>query len=187
MKLVLRKLSDLDQTEQVALFRNFVTQEPEYIEEFINSNLQTYESNHLVHTKVLIDEESNELIGFFCLTMTTVNLSRRYKKNHGMYTTRDFSEYPAVEILYFAIAEKYQNNGIGMSLMIRALTNINEIVHQYVGASVVTLLSLDSAVGFYKKAGFEEQDFGGIKNKRPMLLTMEAVEAMLGEGEKDEE
>lgn len=104
-----------------------------------------------------------------------------------MYTTRDFSEYPAVEILYFAIDKTYQKRGLGFTLMIHALTTINETVHQHVGASLVTLTSLDSAVGFYKKAGFEEQDFGGIKNKRPMLLTMEAVEAMLGEGEKDEE
>lgn len=162
-----------------------MTQEPEYIEEFISSNLQTFESNHLLHTKVLIEKESNKLIGFFCLTMTTVKLTKKYKEDHHIYRHGNFSLYPAVDIQYFAIDKKYQKRGLGFTLMIHALTTINETVHQHVGASLVTLTSLDSAVGFYEGIGFEKHRSRG-KNKNPMMLTIEEVEEILVKYNKDE-
>ncbi|HBO55531.1 MAG TPA: hypothetical protein DD625_00875 [Leuconostoc mesenteroides] len=179
MKLVFQKLSDLDSAKQKTLFKRFETQEPDYIESFISNNLEIYEKNHLLHTKVLIDEESNVLVGFFCLTMTTLGLFSNYKNEHSVYKDGTFSIYPAVDIQYFAINKEYQKRGIGRTLMNLAFKDIIVTVHQYVGASIVTLTSLDSALGFYKKLEFEEKGFGGTKNKHVMLLTIDEIETIL--------
>lgn len=179
MQLVFHKLSDLPSSKQLDLFEKFSTQEPDYIESFIKNKLNRYEGNHLVHTKVLIDREADKLVGFFSLTMNTVNLAKKYKRNHSVFTDEKFTEYPAIDISYFAIDSSYQKYGLGRSLMQLAFKVILETVHEYVGASVVTLTSLDSAVGFYNKIGFEEARHGGMRNEHLMLLSIPEIETML--------
>lgn len=184
MQLVLRKLSDLKSIEQNDLFNRFETQEPDYIDSFIKLKLKTFENNHLLHTKILIDEESNTLVGFFSLTRTTIELNKIYKRNHQVYADQGFSFYPAVDIQYFAVNKAYQQRGLGRILMNVALSNIIDVVHQYVGASVVTLTSLDSAIGFYTKLGFNEQGHhGGMTDDHRMLMTIPEVETLLKIGD----
>lgn len=179
MNLVFQKLSDFPSSKQLDLFEKFSTQEPDYIESFIKNELNSYEGNHLVHTKVLIDEEADKIVGFFSLTTKTVKLSRSYKTKHSFVKNEKLSEYPAIDINYLAVDSSYQSRGLGRTLMQLAFEAILETVHEYVGASVVTLTSLDSAIGFYNKIGFEEAGHGGMKNDHLMLLSIPEIETLL--------
>lgn len=161
------------------LISEFTTQEKELIDDFLKLSLLNYENNHLLNTKLLIDKESKQLVGFFSLSTTTVKLSSNYKKKHHVLRSGTFTEYPALNLNYFAVDSNFQNKGIGRELMRTVFQIVTHVSENLVGFNVLTLTSLDSAIGFYKKIGFEEINSNSMKNDHQMLITVDEIKEIL--------
>lgn len=178
MNLLLVPLNNIN-IDVPKLISEFNTQEKELIDAFLKSSLLDYEENHLLNTKLLIDEESNQLVGFFSLSTTTVKLTSNYKKKHNVLRSGTFNVYPALNINYFAIDGSFQKNGIGRELMRMVFKIAIHVSDNLVGFNVLTLTSLDSALGFYKKIGFEEINSNSMRNDHQMLLTVDEIKEIL--------
>ncbi len=178
MNLILVPLNNIN-IDVPELISEFTTQEKELIDGFLKSRLLDYEENHLLNTKLLIDEESNKLVGFFSLSTTTVTLTSNYKRKHNVLRSGTFTEYPALNINYFAIDGSFQKSGIGRELMRKVFEIAIHVSDNLVGFNVLTLTSLDSALDFYKKIGFEEINSNSMKNDHQMLLTVDEIKEIL--------
>lgn len=107
-------------------------------------------------TKVVLNNENQEVIGFYTLCTTAIiyNISN---KNHYI---------PAMEIKYFAINEKYQGmvfededyEGLTLSDMLFSsiIKEINDISSTSCGIHSIVLYSVPKAYNFYKKNFFED-------------------------------
>lgn len=178
MTLILVSLKNIN-IDVSELISDFTTQEKEHIDDFLKLSLLDFEENHLLNTKLLIDKESNQLVGFFSLSTTTVKLTSNFKKRHHVLRSGTFTEYPALNINYFAIDGSFQKIGIGRELMRKVFEIAIHVSDNLVGFNVLTLTSLDSALGFYKKIGFEEINRNSMRNEHQMLLTVDEIKEIL--------
>ncbi|WP_415634068.1 GNAT family N-acetyltransferase [Oenococcus sp.] len=61
------------------------------------------------------------------------------------------TEYPSINIVYFAVAESFQNKGFGKELMLSLLGNIYDHRLEFGGLSFVTVENLPESQSFYRK------------------------------------
>lgn len=104
---------------------------------------------------------NNNLIGYFTLTadkmkvIRTSNIRLKLQETHDT-TNVSMKSIPSIQIHHFAVHTKYQNKGYGRIMMEHVLVFIKELILSNLGACLITVQSLKSAVGFYEKMGFEK-------------------------------
>ncbi|MBC1502078.1 GNAT family N-acetyltransferase [Listeria weihenstephanensis] len=63
---------------------------------------------------------------------------------------------PAVQIHHFAVSKNYQAQGYGSQIMKMLIVFIKVTILPHMGASLLTVNSIKSAVEFYHKQGFDK-------------------------------
>jgi GNAT superfamily N-acetyltransferase len=127
-----------------------------------------------------LDDEEESIVGFFSLSASRAKLDKRYKSSHAIMTSSKISEYPSIDLTFFAVNRKYQGQGYGAAMMDLVFEQVDKISHE-LGVTVLSLESLDRAVGFYLSRGFETYGLrsGGMRDQVPMSITIYEIQSLL--------
>jgi ribosomal protein S18 acetylase RimI-like enzyme len=112
---------------------------------FLKEQTQYYELHKLGTTQLILNDDTNELLGYFTLKNTAMLINLDDKKLRGE---------SAVEILRLAIDKKYQNLGIGSKTLKAILMDIYQYSLEFAAVKMVVLYSLPKSVDFYIKNQF---------------------------------
>lgn len=121
----------------------------EGLNDFLHGVAFRYHKKGLGKTYLIINDANNDIMGYYTLRCNGLPY---LDKESGMQKIK-----PVVEITRFAIDCQYQNQKLGITVLARIITeDIIEGIVSIIGVEAVYLLSLESAIGFYEKVGFEE-------------------------------
>lgn len=119
---------------------------------------------------------SPNCIGYYTLQIGSDSIPEAYKVKQQGYIT-NYSAFPAVNLGFLAVDEKFQGQGLGQYL----LQDIFEVVADltsYVGFYALTVQSMSAAsTRFYEGLGFEEYSEGGGQPK--MLYPIRSIISIL--------
>ncbi|MBP3916979.1 hypothetical protein [Clostridium sp.] len=146
----------------------------EYLKNFIYDEDLVSSSNRHGNTKLLIDSESKEFIGYYTICASAISLNRDNSYNQNYYNEiRDYNQdllikyAGAIGISCFAVNDKYRseytivdNNEIKVShyLLEEAFEDIRDAA-RILGTKFVILTSTDEGRGLYHDFGFEFLDY----------------------------
>lgn len=128
----------------------------ESINEFIRNCVETKKDV----TYLFVDNENDGIIGFcsICCNGISINATDGVNKFN--------TNFPAVEIDFFAIDERYKSKPfdeessrhetLSNALFLYMIGHINDVVISHVGATHLCLYAVPQAVSFYKRCGFNE-------------------------------
>jgi len=152
-------------------------QDYEDINQFLLNDALKFDIEQLAKTFLYL--ENNRVIGFFTTSASLSTIKKEYRKEKGI-TFNGLSEYPTINISYFAIDKNFQGSGYGKMLMKFVLTMIYENVAQYTGVSLVTVEALAGAKSFYMdNFKFESHASKNNKGKQDVALTIPEIEQLL--------
>ncbi len=130
----------------------------EGINNFLYQKAKELDDNSLGTTHLAIDTDKNRIIGYYTLR----NSSLLYSVDNGK-TIRGI---PSTEIYMFAIDKEYQgleyNDKYNISdfILKNAIMKISDSSNDISASKFIILNSVDKAINFYKRNGFEEfKDF----------------------------
>lgn len=108
----------------------------------LKDELHKYSENMELHTKIIMNSEKNEIIGYYSLKNSSllVNLFAD-KKKRGI---------PALELSYFAIDRKYQRQGIGSWILKAIISNSREYSREFSGCKMIVLSAVSECLKFYE-------------------------------------
>lgn len=119
---------------------------------------------------------SPNCIGYYALQIGSDSIPESFKEKQQDYIT-NYSAFPAINLGFLAVDEKYQGQGLGEYL----LQDIFEVVADltnYVGFYALTVQSMSAAsTRFYKRIGFQEYSEGGGQPK--MLYPVRSIISLL--------
>ncbi|MBM7835717.1 hypothetical protein [Clostridium sardiniense] len=117
--------------------------------------LKDYFNNKGV-TKIIINSDNKEIIGFYTLS-TTALIYESNNKNHYL---------PSIEIKFFAIDKEYQGlkydeseeelNNFSNMMFFDILSSIRKISEEVCGVHNIILYSVAKAYNFYNRHGFKD-------------------------------
>jgi len=108
-------------------------------------------------------KDNSEIIGFYTLTMTTINLTalpENLQKKHQNNSSAGL-------IARLAIDKRFKGKGFGQWLLIDALKKLSK-ASQSVAFPLVVVEAKDGAKEFYRKFGFKNFD----SNKNKLFITV---------------
>lgn len=116
----------------------------------------------------------SNVVGFFTLAASSIEVLAV----DNIDSIEEFSEsiYPAIDISKLAIAKKFQGKGIGKYTLNAAIGKILS-VSEHIGCRYITLDSVKSKIGFYKKYGFKIVDIYKDDEYVKMYLNIAHMEA----------
>lgn len=116
------------------------------------------EDSQLGITKTWLFFEGGNLIGYFSLTTDRMTVIKRSTVHKKLSVKLNYKSIPSIQIHHFAVNKIYQKKPEknGQHLMDIALYFIKYNLLSMTGACLITVFSLKSSVGFYKKIGFEK-------------------------------
>lgn len=133
------------------------------INDFIRNCLDTQKDV----TYLFYDNENNKIIGFCAICCNGISI------NATDGVDKFCTNYPAVEIDFFAIDEQYKSipfdkesgkhDTLSNALFLYIIGHINNVVTSYVGATHICLYAVPQAVSFYQRCGFV--DFEAYMNR----------------------
>ncbi len=151
------------------------------LNEWLNNHANENEKRDLSRTFVLIDD-SDEVVGFYSLTMGGVNVEKLPKK-----LARGLPKFDIGMVLLgrLAISSKVQRQGLGRDLMADAILHAS-LAGDNAAARFISVDPIDeSARGFYAAFGF--QDIGGDELGRMYLRIIDAVAALTEANDQNSE
>lgn len=116
---------------------------------------------NLASTRLFFDENEN-LIGYFTLYNDMMQIGKAKRIKHKLYVP-SFKYYPAVKLHYLGVDSRYRKNGFGEHLILSIFEVVTEIAKNS-GCIFLSVESLPSAVGFYKKYEFQY-----LSNNKPFI------------------
>lgn len=149
------KITNLDEKKLEAL-SEFDCGEKSINEYLVNDAL---EDSRLGITKTWLYYDEGDLKGYFSLTTDKMTIIKASKAREKMHVKMNYKGIPSIQIHHFAIDKRFQKNKEeknGQHLMDIVLYFIKYNILCHTGACLITVFSLKSAVGFYKKMGFEK-------------------------------
>lgn len=148
------------------------------INHFLIDSAYDYDVGNLAKTYVYL--QNDNVIGFFTTLASLTTIKSAYRRAKHI-TTNGASNYPSIDIVYFAIDRNYQQQKEGSALMKALLTMIYEEVVPYTGVALVTVQALEVAVSFYaEKFSFERHASKNSRGKQDMALTIPEIEELVG-------
>lgn len=155
-RLALKGISDLSPEERVKL-KQFSSGETD-IDEYLHKYAYGDQICNLTRTFVIM--KTDLILGYFTLTSDRAAIIKSSKLSQKLPTHDHFihrrDSIPAVQIHHFAVDKEYQNRGYGSQIMKTLIVFINVTILPHMGASLLTVNSIKSAVGFYHKQGFDK-------------------------------
>lgn len=118
-----------------------------YLKEFAKS----YHNAGAGATNVVINQDNNEIIGYYTLKCSCV-------KVHDPEMSEEEKYFPAIEISRFAIKRTYEGKGWGKGIFSLALSEIDKLKKNSIGVQMIILFALPDVTGFYNKFNFKELD-----------------------------
>lgn len=141
-------------------------------------------------TKIVIDEETNEIIAYFTLKCDALKLMDGETNPEPRY-------FPCIEISRLAIAAEWQSGkkgiSLGRELMCYLINFIKKVIAVNVGCHFITLQALAEKAEWYKKFGFiEATDEKALPKGQPVYMYLDikddaAVERYLAYRQKNAE
>jgi GNAT superfamily N-acetyltransferase len=141
----------LDDTINVEKFSCNAKPNSVALETFFQKNALDNQHKKITITYVTLGKY-NEPVGFFSIACGSIHMGNLPKKQKSHIPVRD--RYPALYIARFAVADKYQNTGVGTWMMEQLFAKAIHVSEE-VGCRYIIVQSKPSAKGFYeKKFGF---------------------------------
>lgn len=127
------------------------------LDSFLTDTALGYHKARLGFSKVVFHRDVSEPLGFFTLANASVQLNASEIFELGFDVDVRLSSFPAINIGRFAVHKDWHGQGVG-SQMMRLI--IGEVLDsETLSASRLVVVDSDnddSAIGFYKKLGFEK-------------------------------
>ena len=125
---------------------------------FLNEEANKMRDQGLSNTRLLLSNESADIIGYFCLCMGSIKPTKELKTDHKMEHV-SFNVYPVLKIGKLAIDRKYRGKGYGSFLLqiIRGIAkeiSLNYVACRFIVADVDIQYDKENFI-FYQKNGFE--------------------------------
>lgn len=113
------------------------------------------------NTKTYLIYIEEKFVGYFSLVSDRVLIINRSKLHDNKNGIKRFSRtgttnVPAIQIRHLAIRQDLQKQGYGRDILDRILLLIRNFILPYMGATLITVYSLKTSVGFYEKYGFKK-------------------------------
>lgn len=152
-----KRITKLSETEIVSL-RNFdcgvVSLNSYLIEDAKEDALEGNTKTYLIYME-------EKVVGYFSLVSDRVLVIRQSKLRDRKQGKKRFSRtgtknVPAIQIRHLALDRELHRKGYGKFFLDRILLLIRTIILPYMGATLITVYSIESAVGFYEKYGFQK-------------------------------
>lgn len=124
------------------------------IDGFFKNDAADYDGQNICKTFLLVASSSDEIIGFFSLSADTTKLTKNFRKDNNV-DAHNLEFYPAVNISYFAIDKKLQQQGFGVSMMQIVFELVAQRIAPLLGVVMLTVESLATAKTFYEQTGFQ--------------------------------
>lgn len=115
------------------------------INQFLVTEAYDFDIGNLAKTFVYLQD--NVVVGFFTTLASLTTIKNTYRKEKKIITN-GASNYPVIDIVYFAIDKHYQRKQLGSALMKTLLTMLYENVITHTGVALVTVQALGPAVPF---------------------------------------
>ncbi|PIC75049.1 GNAT family N-acetyltransferase [Sporosarcina sp. P17b] len=143
-------LSD-ENVSDIGLFRCSEKQ----VEEFLINDALKLQRVNSAHTHLFYFED--QLIGFFTLFADQVIVTKTAKRSLDAqaFAIHKGSSYPAIRIHYIGIDEKFEKQGLGITLLLFALDLCREVA-EMIGVNFVWLESLPTSESFFNKYHFKK-------------------------------
>lgn len=135
------------------IISNFQCADEPSVAEFLREQALSLHQSNCAITRLYFDENQN-LIGFFTLYNDHIEISKAKKKKHNWELPQDIRFFPTIKLHYIGVDSRYRGQGYGQELMDEVFDVCQEIA-TLSGCVFLTLESLNSAIGFYEKNGFE--------------------------------
>lgn len=131
------------------------------------------------NTFLLVNKQTDEIVAFYTLSNGLTKLTKKYKKKHE-FKFSEITEYPSINIVYFAVAESFQNKGFGKELMLSLLGSIYDHRLEFGGLSFVTVESLPESQSFYRKNfAFDNEESQNTFGNCTLALTLKEIGQLL--------
>lgn len=119
------------------------------LDDYLKRDARRHNASGLNHTKVLVEKDSTDIIGFFSFAAASVSresFPKDYKLPHY--------DIPCLRLTRFGIDQRYQKKGFGEYLLFCALKHASK-TSQNIGAYAVVIdAKNEKAKSFYTKFGF---------------------------------
>lgn len=113
----------------------------EYLQYSAVSDLHTGKNT----THLLIDEDSNRIMGFVALRASAIISQGENDSTLGI---------PALEVSVLAVDREYERRGVGTALIDYVIAQADELHRQHVGLQYIILAADKLATGFYEHMAF---------------------------------
>lgn len=151
-------LDTLDYSNKI---NNFIIKRPKAkgLELYLKHIAIYDEKNGLAKTYLVLDNDTNELVGYFSLKAGDITVNER---RHGLLNTIEFDSIPGVELSNFAVNDEYREkhdkmNGIGYIILNDFVIPLIEEVAKFIGMKVIYIFALpeESLINRYKEMNFQ--------------------------------
>lgn len=199
MKKIIKDL-DLDIVEldgvSNLLLHNFTSGDTAF-DSYIKNNAIIDKDNGEGVTFIIVNHEEGHNpipIAYYTISAFTVHIVDRYDYEDDDIPEEEkrehFSPIPSIMISRFAVDENYQdtfyNNDLVAALILRAIIDeICDMTKSVIGAKMISLCAVDTAVDFYEKNGFKKFpkdftvfDFMEAQENTPMYLALHKINAL---------
>lgn len=134
--------------------RKKIKRHSENMDDFLKTEALYDQNKHLNTTHLLIDKESNDLVGFVSLCNDCIPLEIDEKEGYGF----TYSTIPALKIARLAVNNKYQHQNFSLKLFQYVIYQAINIRNSS-GLAFITLDCYKHRIGFY------ESKFGFVRNE----------------------
>lgn len=147
------------------------------INQFLVTEAYDFDIGNLAKTFVYLQD--NVVVGFFTTLASLTTIKNTYRKEKKIITN-GASNYPVIDIVYFAIDKHYQRKQLGSALMKTLLTMLYENVITHTGVALVTVQALETAVPFYtRNFSFERHASRNPRGQQEMALTIPEIAQLI--------
>ena len=137
------------------------------LDDFLRCETQRYTTQGLSAVKLLIDTETDRIIGFYAISPVTVQIKWLSLAQQSHFKVK--FPIPAWLIGRLAVDKTYQNMHLGEALLFDAIANIQQRADGGAGALIVVDAKNDVVKRFYEKYGFRALSTSkGLKLARPL-------------------
>lgn len=123
------------------------------VQSFLIEEALHYHELNLARTRLYFDKNQN-LAGYFTVYNDMMTIGREKRRKHGLQQLPSYKFYPALKLHYLGIDQRYRKKKYGEYLLLEVLC-LSQEVSEKTGCLFLSLESLPSAIGFYKKYEFE--------------------------------
>lgn len=139
--------------------------EPE-LNAFIKEDAAHFVELGLSAVKLLVDTESNSLVGFYAISPLSINIQKLSPAQRELYDVE--FPIPAWLIGRLAVDRQYQGSHFGAALLLDAMTNIRGRAAKGAGALIIVDAKNKKIKNFYKKYGFATLPSSGLRLACPI-------------------